>query len=307
MTKANVIMKKTSQQMIEFINNILNTHQQTTRVTQWTGNSIFLSTGRILTGNERYRFIKRVTTTKTELWVKNIDNLLSGKITEKEIKSQLCSLGGVAAQKKHGDTIKLNLSTGKPWNAGTRGQNLGTRGPLSQSIKDKISLKNSGINNGMYNVKMSDSDKQIRSQLMKSKILDGSFTPNSNNRNTHWDATLDGKKYRSSWEALYQYINEFAEYEKLRILYEIDSTNRVYIVDFVDHHNKLVIEIKPRELCSGHKFDSKWTALTTWAKNNRYDVLLVDKKWLQEQSLNIDYTRFDEKTAKKIRTLRETN
>jgi hypothetical protein len=74
---------------------------------------------------------------------------------------------------------------------------------------------------------------------MKQKILSGEFTPNSNNRNTHWESTFNNNTYRSSWEALYQYFNQDAEYEKLRIEYNINNTAKIYIVDFVDHVNKI--------------------------------------------------------------------
>jgi hypothetical protein len=300
-------MKKTVQQMIDILNEILKKNGQLIRITNYSSNSITLSTGITLTNNEKHRFVKRITNSKTELWVTNIDKLLCGNVTEQEIRAMLSAIGGRAVQKKHGNAIKKNLNTGTPWNIGTKGQNIGTRAHLSQIVKNKISLKNSGPGNGMYGVKMSDADKEMRSQIMKSKILAGTFTPNSNNRNTHWDATLDGTAYRSSWEALYQYINEFAEYESLRIKYELNSENHVYIVDFVDHYNKQVIEVKPRELCLGEKFTAKMYSLNEWAKNNRYTVLLVDKEWLQAQIMDIDYNRFDDKTAKKIKALYETN
>ena len=44
-----------------------------------------------------------------------------------------------------------------------------------------------------------------------------------------------------------------------------------------------------------------------WAKNNGYTVLLADKEWLQAQVIDIDYSRFNNKTAKKIKALYETN
>jgi hypothetical protein len=300
-------MKLTATQMVDRLNTKLIEYNQLTRVIGYTGKSISLSTGIILLDNNKDRFCKRLLSTKTILWASNIDNLLNGLITASEIRAKLSSIGGKAAQKKHGDTIKQNLNNGTSWNAGTKGQNIGTLGPRPQSVKNKISKKNSGSGNGMYGVKMSAAGKQVRSDIMKKKILTGEFTPNSNNRNTHWGAMLDGTKYRSSWEALYQFINEFAEYEKLRIQYELDSKNHVYIVDFIDHHNKLVIEVKPKELCTGEKFTAKMYSLREWAKNNGYDVLLVDKDWLRLQNIDIDSSRFDDNTERKIKALYETN
>jgi len=300
-------MKKTADQMMTIINNRLTEYSQHTRVVEWSGKNIMLSTGKILTNSDRARFIKRIMNTKTDLWCRCMDRLISGEITESEIKSKLSAIGGTAVQTKHGNTIKQNLNTGIPWNAGTRGQNIGTRGARTQTVKDKISVKNSGSNNGMYGVRLSDLDKKTKSEIMKQKILSGEFTPNSNNRNTHWESTFAGKSYRSSWEALYQYLNKDAEYEKLRIKYNINNTTKIYIVDFVDHINRQVIEVKPRELCTVEKFQAKLTALTAWADLNKYALIIADKEWFQLQNNNIDYTKFDDSTARKIKELYETN
>lgn len=48
-------------------------------------------------------------------------------------------------------------------------------------------------------------------------------------------------------------------------------------------------------------------SLNSWAIVHEYNVILVDKEWLQEQVTAIDYRRFDDNTAKKIRALYETN
>ena len=106
-------MKKTTDQMIDKINNILSSHQQKIRIVDWTGSTIILSDGQSLTRSDRSRFIRRITSDKTDLWAKNTDNLLSGLRTEKEIKSALSRIGGLSCQQKHGDKIKLNLNTYK--------------------------------------------------------------------------------------------------------------------------------------------------------------------------------------------------
>lgn len=66
-----------------------------------------------------------------------------------------------------------------------------------------------------------------------------------------FESSFDNKRYRSSWEALYQYHNQYAEYETLRIQYLLDNKNRVYIVDFIDHINKLVIELNLKNYVLG--------------------------------------------------------
>jgi hypothetical protein len=300
-------MLKTPQKMMDKVNGILLYHQQIIRIISWSGTTITLSNGSILSNKEKQRFVRRVTSTKTDQWAKNIDKLIQGNISEKEIKSNLSRIGGNAVQKKYGDTIRQNLNTGTPWNAGTKGQNTGTLGPRPRLVKDKISKKNSGTGNGMYGVKMSDDDKKRKSILMRNKILEGIFTPNSNNRNTHWDTKFNGRSYRSSWEALYQFINPNAEYEILRIEYIINDIKKIYIVDFVDHKNKLVIEVKPRELCVGNIFQAKLSALTNWANSHDYKILIADKEWFKNQKIKIDYKKFDDNTSKKIKNLYETN
>lgn len=147
----------------------------------------------------------------------------------------------------------------------------------------------------------------INSKIMRTRILNGEFTPNSNNRNTHWDSYYKDKKYRSSWEALYQYFDPSAEYETLRIPYIFENKEYIYIVDFVNHITKTAIEVKPRELTKDKKTQSKILALKEWCKNNNYTFVLADKEFLLSHTSYIDYALFDKDTANKIRTLYEQN
>lgn len=298
-------MKITNQQMIIRLNTVLENHNQNTRVVSYTGNCIVLSTGLILMDNSKHKFYKRIMNTKTDLWVNQIDNLLSGIITEEEIRSKLASIGGTSVQAKHGDKIKKNLNTGRSWNTGTKGQNTGKGKPRSPEIKQKISKKNSGEGNGMYGYRYTPLEKTLKSQTMRNLILEGKFTPNSNNKNTHWESMYNGKKYRSSWEALYQYFNPQAEYEKFRIEYILSGIRKIYIVDFIDYASRYVIEVKPIKLCVGEIFKAKMKALNEWAKQNNYTVLLITEDWLIENQILIEYSRFDIKTEKKIRAFYE--
>jgi len=47
--------------------------------------------------------------------------------------------------------------------------------------------------------------------------------------------------------------------------------------------------------------------LTAWAELNKYALIIADKEWFQLQNNNIDYTKFDDSTARKIKELYETN
>lgn len=298
-------MRVSPASMIRRLNAKLQEHGQSLRVVKYSGESITLSTGNILIGLSKDRFCKRVKNPKTTIWVSNMDALISGKISEKEIKSDLSGIGGRRVQELYGPLIRKNLNTGTPWNKGTKGQKIGTLGPRSAEVKLAIGKKNAGSGNGMWGVKMSDSEKKKKSDQMKQKILNREFTPKSNNRNTHWDSMFDGRKYRSSWEALYQYINPAAEYETLRIEYTVNNITRIYIVDFIDHGSKVAIEVKPKELCKGENFTAKFSALATWAACNGYTVQLADRDYLKSQMVQIEYSRFDSKTAKKIKELYE--
>jgi len=307
MTKAEVFMRKilSCEEWKQKINDRLVEYNQNTKVVSYERDKIILSTGTILEGNQA-RIFKRRVLNNYHIWVKNIDSLLSGDITEKEIKSKQYSIGGISCQKKYGEKLRQNLNTGTPWNKGTKG-NYPYSTTHNEEAKRKISEANRGEGNGMFGKNYTKEEKQHRSKIMKEKILSGAFTPNSNNRNTHWEANYCGKLYRSSWEAWYQYLNPVAEYEKLRIVYESAGEEKIYIVDFVDHTTKVVVEVKPLELTNTKMFKLKWIALCHWAELNDYKPLLVTKEWLKTNTTEIDYNMFDEKTALKIRRIHETN
>lgn len=146
---------------------------------------------------------------------------------------------------------------------------------------------------------------EYNSKLMRQRIMTGEFTPNSNNRNTHWDCFYRGKKYRSSWEALYQYFDNEAEYETLRIPYRFDNKDCIYIIDFVNHYTKTVVEVKPKELLGNKKTQAKISAAKSWCSDNGYTFILADKDYLVSYSMPKDLTEFDIKTQNKIRKLYE--
>lgn len=146
----------------------------------------------------------------------------------------------------------------------------------------------------------------INSTIMRERILNGTFTPNSNNRNTHWQSTYGSKSYRSSWEALYQYFYPMALYENLRIEYSYNNKKLVYIVDFIDHTRKVVCEVKPTELLTDKKTQCKLESLRTWAADNDYTVELFTLNSILSLEEPVDFTLFDEKTAEKIRKIYET-
>lgn len=290
-------------EMRDRINCRLEQSGQSTRIVEYQRSSVILNTGHQLSGNEWQTLKNRLLSKYSDLWAKNCDKLLSGEVTVEQIKKEFARLRGVRCQEIHGDKIRRNLNTGIPW---IKGKGELFKGRLrSEETKAKISLKNKGSNNGMWGKRHSQEYKDTHSLRMKNKILNGEFTPNSNNRNTHWETIFNGRKYRSSWEALYHYHNPVAQYELLRIKYEWKNETKIYMVDFIDHTAKLVIEVKPRELCKGDKFKAKWAALVAWAEANCYKPILADQEWIRNNILCPDLTLFDEKTARKIGQLYE--
>jgi len=295
---------------IERFNRILKEHNQQLQAEKITGKEVVLSNRLILNTERDVRLCKKRVMTGDKVWKENFDRLYSTndiqRITaEKECRSLISVKGGINCQKEHGEKIKTNLNTGTPWNKGMKG-NYPYSYPLSEDVKTRIGDANRGEKNGMFGKKLLKEEKQFRSELMKEKILSGNFTPNSNNRNTHWDSFYKNKKYRSSWEALYHYFDNDAEYESLRISYKFNNIDYIYIIDFVNHKIKTVIEVKPRELVSDKKTQAKISAAKEWCSKNGYTFVLADKDYFLSKTLPKDLTEFDIKTQNKIRNLYET-
>jgi hypothetical protein len=302
-------MKVSSEEMMSRANNVLLSYNQNVLIVNWSGKEIQFNNGIVLKNNERYNFISRIFSKKTDLWKKHHDEIFLNPDIVQYIKSTLASLGGLKCQKDHGEKIKLNLNNGTPWNAGTVGLVKSWNKGLTKDIDErlmKISEDRKGENNPCYGKVYSSEEKIIKSLTMKEKILEGKFTPNSNNRNTHWESSFSGKKYRSSWEAWYQYLYPDSEFETLRIQYEINGVTKIYIVDFVDHLNKIIAEVKPVEMTKNDVFRAKWKSLLNWAEINEYQCILATKQWLIEQTTFIDYSLFDEQTSIKIKKIYET-
>jgi len=300
---------------IEKFNSILKTHNQELRAVVISGTVVELSNSlRIIDTAGVARCKKRVMRGHVT-WKENFDliygtNLQAANDAEHYARSTISASGGKKCQQKHGGKIKKNLNTGTPWNKGLTGMQTSWSKGLNKtnnaSLK-RLSESRSGSGNPMYGTKMSDDNKQYLSTLMKQKILTGEFTPNSNNRNTHWDSTFNGKKYRSSWEAIYHSNNEADEYEKLRIPYTFDGEEYIYIVDFVNSSAKTATEVKPMELCGDLKTQAKLSALTEWCNKRNYSFILANKEYLLALGCPENLTGFDDNTQDKIRKFYEIN
>lgn len=303
-------MKVTGDEMMARANNVLLSHDQEVLVVNWNGKEIVFNNGHRLTANERGKFISRIFSVKTDLWKIHHDEIFTNPEIIAQIKSALARVGGLKVQEDNGEKIRLNLNTGTPWNKGRHtGQKIWSEG-LSKDTDPRLARRSDmmiGQSNPQYGKVYTHEEKNIKSLKMKKIILEGKFTPNSNNRNTHWESSFLDKKYRSSWEAWYQYLSPDSEFETLRIQYEINGAMKIYIVDFIDHLNKTVAEVKPVELTNTELFKAKWNALTLWAESHGYETRLVTAQWLIEHTSNIDYSLFDERTSTKIKKIYEAN
>lgn len=192
-----------------------------------------------------------------------------------------------------------------PWNKGKDTKHLHVKytNPEKWEIaKLNISLANSGENNGMYKWgethPNAENIKLKCSETTKLSILEGRFTPNTNNRHTHFESTYNGKKYRSSWEAAFHSINPHLEFEKVRIKYFDKTTNstRIYITDFVDAKNKIIYEIRPNELFN--KTSCKIQYAVEFCKLNKYKYMHIDIDYLYDNRDKIN--NLDENSIRKL-------
>lgn len=130
-----------------------------------------------------------------------------------------------------------------------------------------------------------NSMREKNSNIMKLKIKNGEFTPNITNSWCSYSyLIMNGleKRYRSSWEAFYQLCNPALEYEKLRITYTLEGKLHTYIVDFVDHINKKVFEIKPNSQKEKKIVKIKEKQCRIWCDENKYDFLFISDNWYFE-------------------------
>lgn len=293
---------------IEKFNLILKNHGQTVSAEVIEVKRIILSNGLIITDKNDILKCKRRVMGESLEYVTRFDLLYSNdpvirQKAEYSAKSETSSKGGKKCQELYGRKIRDNLNSGTPWNKGKKLHydvwHKGKTKENNASLK-KLSEDRTGNGNPMYGTTMSNEQKKLRSEMMRDRILSGEFTPNSNNRNTHWESEFNGKKYRSSWEAVYQALYPTAEYETLRLEYQYQDSTFVYIVDFINHDTKEVVEVKPSTMSNDPKTISKLEALTKWAKQNNYSVIIADEKYLSRHDVTSVLHLLDKNTVRKI-------
>lgn len=129
----------------------------------------------------------------------------------------------------------------------------------------------------------SESARKKRSDEMKTKISNGTFTPNVTNSwcRSKIQINIDGveKSYRSSWEAVFGIINKTFLYESKRIKYVLYGESHSYIIDFEDTDNKILFEIKPDSLIGDYKVSVKREAAIKWCSENNYVYKTISNDW----------------------------
>lgn len=151
------------------------------------------------------------------------------------------------------------------------------------------SNKMQGANNAWYKTS-EETKKSIAKKVsvkIKSRILDGSFTPAVTNSWARSRCKVkinrNGKNIivlcRSSWEAYFQLLNPNLIYERIRIPYQYGDLIRNYIVDFVDLDNNILYEIKPESNKELKINKLKIEAALAWSINNRYEYKIISNDW----------------------------
>lgn len=172
----------------------------------------------------------------------------------------------------------------------------------------KLSEDRKGEGNPSFGKKCSEESKRKQSITLKEKIKNGEFTPNVHNSRTHWDSIFNGKKYRSSWEAIYHSINEDDLFEDIRLEYKFDNDIKIYIVDFVNHSDKILTEIKPDAHKNEPKFKAKIKAAEEWCKKNNYTFRILTEKYFIENFEKIQFDKLEIPNLKsKLREIYEAS
>ena len=284
-----------------FYNSILQEYNQNLRIVSCNKNLIELNNGIILTDKKYIQKFRSRLRRKNKEWKEKVDEWILDENIAQDIKNHSCSFGGQRVWEIHRDKLYKYASQRQPWNKGMKGRYH--QRPMTEEGRKNHSLCKIGEKNGMYGRKHTEECKKKSSEYIKSLIKDGLFTPNTNNRNTHFNVEYNGCKYRSSWELLFHYNNPSSEYEKLRIPYTLDNKEHIYIVDFIDNVNKCVIEIKPSTLLQDEKSQVKITALKEWCQIHDYKLCILCENEIKELRDKTDLSVFDEDVRRKLEKL----
>jgi hypothetical protein len=113
-------------------------------------------------------------------------------------------------------------------------------------------------------------------ETLRQKILNGEYTPKNNRIRAARIPSKDlNTSYRSRWEEKFHTAHPNLKFEYTRIAYEHENKQHVYIVDFTDVDNRIIYEIKPKQLLSDSMTQSKISAALDWCTCNNYTYKIV--------------------------------
>ena len=287
-------------------NQMLYNNQQQLYISTYTKHRVVLSNGCILSGISE---VRRLRNRITSSWVVQYFDILFSEIDEDIRNTIFASLNATHSsnQNKHyfntlpseekekiRDHMRSISCAGVAASRAIPRWNKGLTKHTDSRIANyaqELSNNRQGIDNPSFGRPKSDEYKLHRSNLLRRKILTGEWTPHIHNSRTHWNSSYNGKVYRSSWEALYAYLNPDDLYEAVRINYEYNNTHKVYIVDFVNHDNKTLTEVKP----IAHLLDEvvlyKEQAANQWVKEAGYTYSIIAEDYFRD---NIHRVNLDE-------------
>lgn len=306
-------VKKSTEELIAHYNLILAKNECEHVVIKLTQVLVKMSNGVTFEGNKQRQLISRIMA--KESWhaclcwwfeVDTTDEQRSNyrKLKKKEAGSSSGKLAWVTEEQKEHN--KNAMKGRDAWNKGTTGMmppvwNKGLTKETSETIRIKISDPRFGENNPMVKRGgFTEEEKQNHSIKMKQLILDGEFTPKSNNRRTRKNVEILGRTFRSSWEAVFWYANQHMEYEKIRIKYiDENKKNRIYITDFLCE-NKLY-EVGPQSQIK-YKLEKRNSAISNGFEFEfitEKDILNITSKFTES-----DWVNFSEDLRRKLRSIK---
>ena len=201
-------MKRGYDIIIPEYNQLLVDNKQTLTITAWAAGYLKLSNGVVLAPSEIRNFRTHV---KSAMLCSHIDKLYaSGGVdraaivkmvqqdwASKKNKKYWDSLDPVTAEQKRehmrhiqGMVDQSTIVYPEPWN---KGKNKTTDDRLAKISADRV-----GDKNPMYGHRWPEEYKAKKSEMIKQRIADGSWTPHVHNSRTHWGSSHNGKQYRSS-------------------------------------------------------------------------------------------------------------
>lgn len=190
------------------------------------------------------------------------------------------------------------------WNKGLKRKN-GIHGWCYGKNKDnderlmKLSLARMGDNNPSSYKNRPDRSLDIKkqSETMKQKILEGTYTPNTENRLCHKLFVYDNKKFRSSWEVIFYYFHKDFEYETKRIKYILNNEEHIYISDFYDPITNTIYEIKPDRMMYNIQKE-KYEVIKNECINQGYNFIHCGDDW--KNSIVLENTDINKDIIKKF-------